>query len=232
MKFGVITFPGSNCDRDVVYVTRDLLQRPTQRIWHEDSDLGDVDVVVVPGGFSYGDYLRCGAVAQFSPAMRSVIDHAKQGGLVLGICNGFQILTEVGLLPGALMRNRDMRFICDRTPLKVERNNLPWTQNYTPGQVVTIPIAHGEGCYYADADTLKAIEDNNQVVFRYSQADGSIDDQSNPNGSLNNIAGICNAAGNVLGMMPHPERAADPKLGGTDGLGLFEALLATALSAV
>lgn len=232
MKFGVITFPGSNCDRDVVYVTRDLLQRPTQRIWHEDSDLGDVDVVVVPGGFSYGDYLRCGAVAQFSPAMRSVIDHAKQGGLVLGICNGFQILTEVGLLPGALMRNRDMRFICDRTPLKVERNNLPWTQNYTQGQVVTIPIAHGEGCYYADADTLKAIEDNNQVVFRYSQADGSIDDQSNPNGSLNNIAGICNAAGNVLGMMPHPERAADPKLGGTDGLGLFEALLATALSAV
>ena len=232
MKFGVITFPGSNCDRDVVYVTRDLLQRPTQRIWHESSDLGDVDVVVVPGGFSYGDYLRCGAVAQFSPAMRAAVEHAKKGGLVLGICNGFQILTEVGLLPGALVRNRDMRFICDRSPLRVERTDLPWTQNYAPGQVVTVPIAHGEGCYYADADTLKALEDNRQIVFRYSRSDGTVDEASNPNGSLGNIAGICNQAGNVLGMMPHPERAADPRLGGTDGLALFESVLATALSAV
>lgn len=232
MKFGVITFPGSNCDRDVVYVTRDLLQRPTQRIWHESSDLGDVDVVVVPGGFSYGDYLRCGAVAQFSPAMRAAVEHAKKGGLVLGICNGFQILTEVGLLPGALVRNRDMRFICDRSPLRVERTDLPWTQNYAPDQVVTVPIAHGEGCYYADADTLKALEDNRQIVFRYSRSDGTVDEASNPNGSLGNIAGICNQAGNVLGMMPHPERAADPRLGGTDGLALFESVLATALSAV
>ena len=230
MKFGVITFPGSNCDRDVVYVTRDILKRPTHRIWHEDSDLGDVDVVVVPGGFSFGDYLRCGAVAQFSPAMRSAIDHANRGGLVLGICNGFQTLTEVGLLPGALMRNRDMRFVCDRTPLKVERTDLTWTQNYTKGQTVTIPIAHGEGCYYADADTLKKLEDNGQVVFRYSSPDGTVDDNSNPNGSLNNIAGICNKKGNVLGMMPHPERAADPRLGGTDGLALFESVLQSALS--
>ncbi len=230
MKFGVITFPGSNCDRDVAYVTRDLLQRPTQRIWHEDSDLGGVDVVVIPGGFSFGDYLRCGAVAQFSPAMRSVMDHAQRGGLVLGICNGFQILTEVGLLPGALMRNRDMRFICDRTPLKVERTDLPWTQTYTQGQTITIPIAHGEGCYYADSDTLKSLEDNNQVIFRYSSPDGTVDNNSNPNGSLNNIAGICNKKGNILGMMPHPERAADPRLGGTDGLALFESLLQAALS--
>ncbi|MGD1856187.1 MAG: phosphoribosylformylglycinamidine synthase subunit PurQ [Leptolyngbyaceae cyanobacterium] len=230
MKFGVITFPGSNCDRDVVYVTRDILKRPTHRIWHEDSDLGDVDVVVVPGGFSYGDYLRCGAVAQFSPAMRSAIDHANKGGLLLGICNGFQILTEVGLLPGALMRNRDMRFICDRTPLRVERTSLPWTGSYTQGQTITIPIAHGEGCYYADEDTLRALEDNNQVVFRYSNSDGTVDGSSNPNGSLNNIAGICNQKGNVLGMMPHPERAADSVLGGTDGLALFESILKTALS--
>ncbi|MEM6255700.1 MAG: phosphoribosylformylglycinamidine synthase subunit PurQ [Cyanobacteria bacterium P01_D01_bin.156] len=232
MKFGVVTFPGSNCDRDVVYVTRDILQRPTHRIWHEDSDLGDVDVVVIPGGFSYGDYLRCGAVAQFSPAMRSVIDYANKGGLVLGICNGFQILTEVGLLPGALMRNRDMRFICDRTPLVVQRNNLPWTQGYSQDQVITIPIAHGEGCYYADGDTLKSLEDNQQVVFRYSGPDGTVDNSHNPNGSLNNIAGICNPQGNVLGMMPHPERAADPRVGGTDGLHIFEALLTTALTTV
>ncbi|MEM1243026.1 MAG: phosphoribosylformylglycinamidine synthase subunit PurQ [Cyanobacteria bacterium P01_H01_bin.26] len=230
MKFGVITFPGSNCDRDIVYVTRDILKRPTRRIWHEDSDLGDVDVVVIPGGFSYGDYLRCGAVAQFSPAMRSAVDHAKKGGLLLGVCNGFQILTEVGLLPGALMRNRDMRFICDRTPLKVERTDLTWTQNYTQAQTITIPIAHGEGCYYADSNTLRSLEENNQVVFRYSSPDGTTNDNSNPNGSLNNIAGICNVAGNVLGMMPHPERAADPRLGGTDGLALFESVLQTALS--
>lgn len=194
-------------------------------IWHEDSDLSDVEIVIVPGGFSYGDYLRCGAIARFSPAMRSVVDHAKQGKPVLGICNGFQVLTEAGLLPGALVRNRDLHFVCDRVPLRVERANLFWTQNYQSGEVITIPIAHGEGSYYADADTLKALEDNQQVVFRYCSADGVPDAASNPNGSLHNIAGICDRRGTVLGMMPHPERASDPLLGSTDGIRLFQGLL-------
>jgi phosphoribosylformylglycinamidine synthase subunit PurQ / glutaminase len=230
VKFGVIVFPGSNCDRDVAYVTRDLLQQPTRMIWHEDSDLSDVDVVIVPGGFSYGDYLRCGAIARFSPAMRSVIDHANQGKYVLGICNGFQVLTEAKLLPGALVRNRDLHFICDRVPLRVEHTNLAWTSQYLPGEVITLPIAHGEGSYYADAETLKDLEDNHQILFRYCSADGITDTASNPNGSLQNIAGICNLQGNVLGMMPHPERAADPVLGATDGILLFKGLL-TALNA-
>lgn len=226
VKFGVIVFPGSNCDRDVVYVTRDLLQQPTRMIWHEDSDLSDIDVVVVPGGFSYGDYLRCGAIARFSPAMQSVVEHAKQGKYVLGICNGFQVLTEAGLLPGALVRNRDLHFICDRVPLKVERTDLLWTRNYQPNEIITIPIAHGEGSYYAEADTLAELEDNHQVIFRYCTANGGTDLGSNPNGSLNSIAGICNREGNVLGMMPHPERASDPMVGGTDGINLFQGILA------
>lgn len=226
MKFGVIVFPGSNCDRDVAMVTRDLLKQPTRMVWHEESDLSDLDVIIVPGGFSYGDYLRCGAIARFSPAMQSTLRHAERGGLVLGICNGFQVLTEAGLLPGALMRNRDLHFVCDRVPLKVERTDLPWTQPYAAGSVITLPIAHGEGCYYADADTLKELEDNGQVLFRYSTPSGEITPDSNPNGSLNNIAGICNRRGNVLGMMPHPERASDPALGNTDGLKLFEGVLA------
>ncbi len=218
MKFGVVVFPGSNCDRDVAYVTRDLLSQPTRMVWHEETDISDLDVVVIPGGFSYGDYLRCGAIARFSPVMKATIEHASQGKLVLGICNGFQVLTEAGLLPGALVRNRDLHFICDRSPVKVERTNLSWTQEYKSGQVITLPIAHGEGQYYADADTLAKLEDNNQVVFRY--------EGDNPNGSINNIAGICNIKGNVLGMMPHPERASDAMLGGTDGIKLFQGLLA------
>ncbi len=226
VRFGVIVFPGSNCDRDVAYVTRDLLEQPTRMIWHEDSDLADVDVVVVPGGFSYGDYLRCGAIARFSPAMRSVVEYAQQGKPVLGICNGFQVLTEAGLLPGALVRNRDLHFICDRVPLRVERTDLPWTQAYTPQSVITMPIAHGEGSYYADPDTLAELEAHQQVLFRYCGTDGQLDANSNPNGSLQHIAGICNRQGNVLGMMPHPERAADPAIGGTDGLKLFEGMLA------
>lgn len=217
MKFGVVVFPGSNCDRDVAYVTRDLLHQPTQMVWHEETDISDLDVVIIPGGFSYGDYLRCGAIARFSAVMQRVVEHAQQGKLVLGICNGFQVLTEAGLLPGALMRNRDLHFICDRVPVKVERTDLPWTQAYSPGQVITLPLAHGEGQFYADDDTLKQLEDNAQVLFRY-QGD-------NPNGSVNNIAGICNRQGNVLGMMPHPERASDPMLGGTDGIGLFKGVL-------
>lgn len=230
MNFGVIVFPGANCDRDIAYILRDILGQPTRMIWHEDSDLSDIDVVVVPGGFSYGDYLRCGAIAQFSPAMRSTLSHAQQGKPVMGICNGFQVLTEMGLLPGALVRNRDMHFVCDRLPLTVERNDLPWTQGYKKGQVITIPIAHGEGCYFADDDTLKALEDNRQVLFRYCDANGQVNEAANPNGSLNNIAGICNKAGNVLGMMPHPERAADAALGNTDGLALFEGLVASAMA--
>jgi phosphoribosylformylglycinamidine synthase subunit PurQ / glutaminase len=235
MNFGVIVFPGANCDRDIAYILRDILQQPTRMIWHEDRDLSDIDVVVVPGGFSYGDYLRCGAIAQFSAAMQSTAEHAAKGKLVMGICNGFQVLTEMGLLPGALVRNRDLHFVCDRTPLTVERTDLPWTQGYQKGQVLTLPIAHGEGCYYAEADTIKALEDSGQVLFRYSDVNGKHSESANPNGSINNIAGICNRAGNVLGMMPHPERAADAALGNapgsTDGLALFEGLLRSALVA-
>ncbi len=224
MKFGVIVFPGSNCDRDISTVTQGILDAKTRMVWHQETDIAELDVVVVPGGFSYGDYLRCGAIAQFSPVMNSIIEHAKQGKYVLGICNGFQILTEVGLLPGALIRNRNLHFICDRVPLKVERNDLIWTTNYQNQQVITLPIAHGEGCYYADEDTLKTLEDNDRVLFRYCSAAGEIDSDSNPNGSTNNIAGIINQQGNVLGMMPHPERAADKNIGGTDGLAMFSGL--------
>jgi phosphoribosylformylglycinamidine synthase subunit PurQ / glutaminase len=217
MKFGVLVFPGSNCDRDVAYVTRELLGQPTRMVWHQDTDIADLDVIIIPGGFSYGDYLRCGAIARFSPVMQQVIQHAQQGKFVLGICNGFQVLTETGLLPGALTRNRDLHFICDRVPLQVERTDTKWTQGYQTGETITLPIAHGEGRFYADKSTLSAIEDYGQVLFRYAG--------ENPNGSLNNIAGICNRQGNVLGMMPHPERASEASLGATDGLRLFQGLL-------
>ena len=227
MKFGVIVFPGSNCDRDVQTVTQGLLNQPTRLVWHQETDLGDLDVVVLPGGFSYGDYLRCGAIARFSPVMNSVVEHARQGKWVLGICNGFQILTEVGLLPGALIRNRDLHFICDRVPIRVENNRLPWTQAYCSQQVISLPIAHGEGRYYAEPETLQALEEEGQVLFRYCTPTGEVNLTGNPNGSLNNIAGITNQQGNVLGMMPHPERAADPTLKGIDGRGLFEGLLAS-----
>jgi phosphoribosylformylglycinamidine synthase subunit PurQ / glutaminase len=218
VKFGIVVFPGSNCDRDVAYVTRDLLQMPTRMIWHEETAIDDIDVVVVPGGFSYGDYLRCGAIARFSPVMKAVVAHAQQGKYVLGICNGFQVLTEVGLLPGALVRNRDLHFICDRVPLSITSTDLPWTQGYANQSAITLPIAHGEGCYYAESDTIQQLEDHGQVLFRY--------EGTNPNGSLNGIAGICNQQKNVLGMMPHPERAADQSLGNIDGLGLFTGLMA------
>ncbi|MEO1374426.1 MAG: phosphoribosylformylglycinamidine synthase subunit PurQ [Cyanobacteria bacterium J06635_10] len=224
MKFGVVVFPGSNCDRDVAYVTRDILAQPTRMVWHQDADISDIDVIILPGGFSYGDYLRCGAIARFSPVMSSVIEHAQKGKFVLGICNGFQVLTESGLLPGALIKNRDLHFICDRVPLKVVRKDLPWTRGYQSREQINLPIAHGEGRFYADKETLRELEDNNQVVFRY--------EDENPNGSLRNIAGICNRDGNVLGMMPHPERAADAMLGSTDGLGLFEGLLENVLVGV
>ncbi|ANV90544.1 phosphoribosylformylglycinamidine synthase subunit PurQ [Picosynechococcus sp. PCC 8807] len=225
MKFGVIVFPGSNCDRDMTMVTEGIFGQPTRMVWHQETDITDIDVIAVPGGFSYGDYLRCGAIARFSPVMQSVIDHANQGKYVLGVCNGFQVLTEVGLLPGALVRNRDLHFICDRQYLRVENNDRVWTRGYRQNQVINIPIAHGEGRYHADPETLKAIEDKGQVLFRYCDAQGNVNEAANPNGSLNNIAGITNQAGNVLGMMPHPERAADGSLGLVDGKGLFEGLL-------
>ncbi len=226
MNFGVVVFPGSNCDRDMAMVSRDLLGQPTRMVWHEETDIADLDVIVIPGGFSYGDYLRCGAIARFSPVMQATLDHAAAGKWVLGICNGFQVLTEAGLLPGALMRNRDLHFVCDRVSVKVERTDLPWMSKYRPQQVITLPIAHGEGCYYADAETIAELEANRQVVIRYCDESGNPTDAANPNGSVNNIAGICNRQGNVVGMMPHPERASDPMLGYTDGLLLFKGLLA------
>lgn len=225
MKFGVVVFPGSNCDRDVVTVTEGLLGQPTRRVWHQETEISDLDVIVIPGGFSYGDYLRCGAIARFSPVIKSVVEHARLGKYVLGICNGFQILTEVGLLPGALTRNQNLHFICDQIPLRVEHSDSPWTKNYTAQQIITIPIAHGEGRYYADPETRQSLEDNGQILFRYCSLAGEVSAASNPNGSLNNIAGIMNQQGNILGMMPHPERASDPLLNGTDGLKLFEGLL-------
>jgi phosphoribosylformylglycinamidine synthase len=226
MKFGIVVFPGSNGDRDVETVTRGILKQPTRFVWHQETDIADLDLVVLPGGFSYGDYLRCGALARFSPVMSAVSEHARRGKLVLGICNGFQVLTESGLLPGALIRNRDLHFICDRVPVRVENTASVWTRGYRPRQVLALPIAHGEGLYHASEDTLHALEDNGQILFRYCSSEGESDDSSNPNGSLHNIAGIVNREGNVLGMMPHPERAAEAVLGFTDGVPLFEGSIA------
>lgn len=225
MKFGVVVFPGSNCECDVVMATNQILQLPTRLIWHQETDIDDIDVIIIPGGFSYGDYLRCGAIARFAPIMQAVKQHAAQGKYVLGICNGFQVLTEAGLLPGALVRNHGLSFICDRQPLKLTRPNLAWTNQYHPEAVITLPIAHGEGCYYADPETLATLEEHNQIVWRYCNAQGQVNSAANPNGSVNNIAGICNQAGNVLGMMPHPERAVDGLLGSTDGQALFASIL-------
>ena len=224
MKFGIIMFPGSNCNRDVAWVTQGLLGQPTRMVWHQEEDISDVDVIVIPGGFSYGDYLRCGAIARFSTVMKATIAHAKKGKLVLGICNGFQILTEIGLLPGALVRNKKLNFICNQIPVKVENSDTPWTSAYKTEEIIRLPIAHGEGRYYADVNTLQELENNRQVLFRYCTENGTISPEGNPNGSLNNIAGICNRQGNVLAMMPHPERASDIMLGNTDGMRLFKGL--------
>ena len=222
MKFGIIMFPGSNCDRDVAWVTQGLLGQPTRMVWHQEEDISDVDVIVIPGGFSYGDYLRCGAIARFSPVMKATITHAQKGKLVLGICNGFQILTEIGLLPGVLVRNQKLNFICNQVFVKVENSDTPWTSAYRTEEIISLPIAHGEGRYYADVDTLQELENNRQILFRYCTENGRVCPEGNPNGSLNNIAGICNRQGNVLAMMPHPERASDPMLGNTDGMKLFQ----------
>ena len=224
MTAAVIVFPGSNCDRDVAVSLESAMGHAPIMAWHGDSTLPDVDLIVVPGGFSYGDYLRSGAMAANSPIMREVIARAHRGTPVLGICNGFQVLTECGLLPGVLMRNASLKFICRDVHLRVERANTIFTSQYTQGQVIRIPVAHHDGNYFTDPDTHKALEDNGQVAFRYCTVDGAITEEANPNGSLANIAGILNEAGNVLGMMPHPERLADPLLGGLDGAPMFSAL--------
>lgn len=226
MKFGVIVFPGSNCDHDCYHAVKHVLGQETNYIWHKDTHtLKYYDCIVVPGGFSYGDYLRPGAIAKYSPVMDEIRAYANSGGLVLGICNGFQILIEAGLLPGVLMRNESLKFICQDVYLKVENEETPFTSSYSKDEVIKIPIAHHDGNYFADAETLKKMEDNNQIVFRYSTKSGEPTKEANPNGSLENIAGICNEKKNVLGMMPHPERCVEKILGNEDGKKVFESIV-------
>jgi phosphoribosylformylglycinamidine synthase subunit PurQ / glutaminase len=225
MNFAVLQFPGSNCDQDVVHVVRNVLGHSARLLWHKEASLGDADAVVVPGGFSYGDYLRTGAIARFSPVMAAVQAFAADGGLVLGICNGFQILCEAGLLPGALIRNRSLQFRCEHIFLKTATPDSPYTNRIPPGHIIRLPIAHGEGCYFADEQTLAGLKANNQVLWRYVDAHGEPSETANPNGSLDHIAGICNEARNVAGLMPHPERASERVLGGVDGRWVFESML-------
>ncbi len=224
MRFGIVVFPGSNCDFDCKYVTADVLGEPTTFIWHRETKLPEIDVLIIPGGFSYGDYLRAGAIARFSPIMDAVLDFAEKGRPVVGICNGFQILTEAGLLPGALLQNNSTKFICQWSSLRVESNETQFTHLYQSDEVIDLPIAHMDGNYYLDADAVTELEKNNQIVFRYVSKTGETTASANPNGSVHHIAGICNKAGNVLGMMPHPERASDAVLGGIDGIRLFKSL--------
>jgi len=225
VKFGVVVFPGSNCDRDTYYALKDVLRQPTLFLWHKDHDLKKVDCVVLPGGFSYGDYLRAGAIARFSPLMQEVAEFAVRGGLVLGICNGFQVLTELGLLPGAMLRNKNLKFLCQFVNLRLENTDTAFTRNGTAGQVLRIPIAHFDGNYYAPPETLKDIESHNQVLLRYSTPEGELTAEANVNGSLNSIAGLINKRGNVMGMMPHPERASEDLFGSRDGRVILESLL-------
>lgn len=223
-KFGVVVFPGSNCDHDAYHVLKNINGFSANFLWHKQTDLVNSDVIILPGGFSYGDYLRTGSIARFSPIMNSVIEFAERGGIVLGICNGFQILLEAGLLPGVMLKNKSLQFVCKDVYLSIENSNTIFTKLFENQKVIKVPIAHGEGNYFADKETLTRLEKNNQIVFRYSNADGSINDESNPNGSLSNIAGIINQKGNILGMMPHPERSSDPVLGKTDGNFLFQSI--------
>lgn len=216
MTLGIVVFPGSNCDRDVQWAAQGCLGIPTRFLWHEETSFNDLDGVVIPGGFSYGDYLRCGAIARFAPVLQEVVRFAESGGPVLGICNGFQVLTELGLLPGALTRNEKLHFVCETAELTVEPGSCMWLQGYSHGEVLHVPIAHGEGRYQIESESLKALEANGQVVLRY---------RNNPNGSVGAVAGLCNAAGNVLGLMPHPERACDPTTGGIDGQRLLASLV-------
>jgi phosphoribosylformylglycinamidine synthase I len=225
VKFGVIIFPGSNCEHDVYHMIGKVLRQPVEFIWHQSRDLSGCEAVVVPGGFSYGDYLRTGAIARFSPVMESVRQFAGKGGLVLGICNGFQILLEAGLLPGAMLKNKGLKYLCQHVSIRVESTSTPFTSGLRKEQVLSIPIGHMEGNYFVDDQILRKLIENQQVVFRYATPDGEITEAANPNGSLSNIAGICNRSGNVLGMMPHPERASEPLLGSSDGLMIFESMV-------
>lgn len=225
MKFGVVVFPGSNCDYDAYYVIKHVVRQEVEFLWHNETDLRHSDVVILPGGFSYGDYLRTGAIAKFSPIMTSVREFAFGGGIVLGICNGFQILQEAGLLPGAMLRNQGLKFVCKYVNLRVESTNTLFTSKCQSGQVLSIPIAHNEGSFYADEETLGTLLRNEQIIFRYCDENGNITYEANPNGSVWNIAGICNRERNVLGMMPHPERASEPILASQDGRLIFESLI-------
>ena len=225
MKFGVVVFPGSNCDHDAWYALGEVLHQPVEFLWHQSEQVNGFDAILLPGGFSYGDYLRTGAIARFSPVMRAVEKFARGGGLVLGICNGFQILCEAGLLPGVLQRNAGMRFACKQVHIRVETTDTPFTAAANPGQVLQIPIAHGDGNYFCDEATLGELDRNKQIVFRYTTPDGREDAAANPNGSLANIAGVCNRERNVMGLMPHPERAVEPALGSADGLVIFRSLI-------
>ena len=224
MKFGVVIFPGSNCDKDIICSIQNTTGKNVVELWHKNTDLKNCDVIFLPGGFSFGDYLRSGAIAKFSPIMSKIIDFAKNGGYLIGICNGFQILTESGLLPGALLHNTNNKFICKNVYLKVKNHDALITNKYN-GKAIKIPIAHGEGRFFADKNMLNELEKNNQIIFQYCDKNGIVDDDSNPNGSLLNIAGICNKNRNVFGMMPHPERAADPLLNNIDGINLFKSIL-------
>jgi len=230
VRFGVVVFPGSNCDHDAYHVLKHVCGQDVRFVWHKDSDLSGLDAVVLPGGFSYGDYLRTGAIARFSPVMKAVGEFAAAGRPVVGICNGFQILQESGLLPGAMLRNTGVKFLSQPVHIRVERSDTPLTAGLAPGTVLTMPIAHGEGNFFAEADDLRRLEDAGQVVFRYTTRDGGLDSAANVNGSLNAIAGVTNRARNVVGLMPHPERAAEPELGAPDGRRLFEALFAAGVT--
>jgi phosphoribosylformylglycinamidine synthase subunit PurQ / glutaminase len=227
MKFAVVVFPGSNCDHDAYHAARHVLGQQAEFVWHKETSLKGADVVILPGGFSHGDYLRTGAIARFSPIMATVAEFARREGPVLGICNGFQILLEAGLLPGAMLRNRDLKFHCEHVRIRVEQSDTPFTSRAIAGQILRIPIAHGEGNYYAEPDVIRALEHGKRIIFRYCDASGRTTDESNPNGALDNIAGICNEARNVVGLMPHPERACESVLGSADGLVLFDSVISS-----
>ena len=229
MKFGVVVFPGSNCDHDAYHAVKHVLGQDAEFLWHKDASLNGADVVILPGGFAHGDYLRTGAIARFSPIMPAILDFARAGGPVLGICNGFQVLLESGLLPGAMLRNRDLKFHCEHVSVRVEQTDTPFTLRASKGQRLRLPVAHGEGNYYADPEVVRVLEASRRVIFRYCDERGEATDASNPNGSVGNIAGICNEARNVVGLMPHPERACETPLGSADGIVLFESVV-TALA--
>jgi phosphoribosylformylglycinamidine synthase len=230
MKFGVVIFPGSNCDQDLIHVVRDVMKQEVVELWHKDHSLQGCDFVLLPGGFSYGDYLRSGAIARLSPVMQEVMEFADKGGFVFGICNGFQILTESKLLPGALLHNTNHQFICKNVNIRCETDETLITSKFRIGEHAVVPIAHGEGNYYCDATTLQSLKDNNQILFRYCDANGNVTPESNPNGALENIAGICNKGRNVFGMMPHPERASENSLGNTDGKKIFQSIVNTVMA--